>query len=147
MRRCMILDSWVSSTQVLFGQAKACIRVGWCTSLLGRASFCRSWSGEMQQSWYLNRQAQDQAGHNPRNELSVSQQQRKDVRREERKVCPPALGIKTAVPNNRRESKEVLKRMQKAVWSGTLNIARTFKVVTWKKDDWLYFPTIFLNLA
>ncbi|CAH3018259.1 unnamed protein product, partial [Porites evermanni] len=55
---------------------------------------------------------------------------RKDVRREERKVCPPALGIKTAVPNNRRESKEVLKRMQKAVWSGTLNIARTFKVVT-----------------
>ena len=130
-----------------FGQAKARIRVGWCTSLVGGASFCRLWRGEMQQSWYLNRQPQDQAGHNPRNELSGSQQQRKDVRREEPKVCPPALGIKTAVPNNRRESKEVLKRMQKAVRSGTLNIAGHLKLWLERKTIDCIFQRFFLNLA
>ena len=34
-------------------------------------------------------------------------------------------------------SKEVLKRMQKAVLSGTLNITRTFKVVTWETFDFI----------
>ena len=35
-----------SFSLVISGQAKACIRVGRCTSLLGRASFCRSWRCE-----------------------------------------------------------------------------------------------------
>ena len=34
-------------------------------------------------------------------------------------------------------SKEVLKRMQKAVLSGTLNIARTFRVVTRETFDYI----------
>ena len=38
-------------------------------------------------------------------------------------------------------SKEELKRTQKAVLSGTLNIARTFKVDL--RDDSLYFPTFY----
>ena len=41
---------------------------------------------------------QDQAGRYPRNELSVGQQQREEERREDHKVCPPTLGIETAVP-------------------------------------------------
>ena len=40
-----------NSSQVLPDQSEACTRVGWRTSFLGRASFCRSWRGEMQQSW------------------------------------------------------------------------------------------------
>ena len=40
-------------------------------------------------------------------------------------------------------SKEELKRMQKAALSGTLNIARTFKVVTWETID--CYRMIFLS--
>ena len=42
-------------------------------------------------------------------------------------TLPPSQSLYTIVGNR---SKEVLKRMQKAVLSDTLNIARTFKVVT-----------------
>ena len=62
-----------SSSLVISGQAKACIRVGSRTSLLGRSSVCRSWRCEMQQSWRSNRQPQDQAGHYTQNELSVGE--------------------------------------------------------------------------
>ena len=86
-----------SSTLILSSQAKACIRVEWRTSLLGRDSFCRSWRGEMQQSWRPNGQPQNQVGHYLRNEQSVGQQQRKEERREDGKVCNLTLAIKTAV--------------------------------------------------
>ena len=43
-------------------------------------------------------------------------------------------------------SKEVLKRMQKAVLSSMLNIARTFEVVTWETIDCI-FQWFLLNLA
>ena len=93
-----------SFTLILSSQAKACIRVGWRTSLLGRDSFCRSWRGEMQQSWRPNGQPQNQVGHYPRNELSVGQQQRKEERREDGKVCNPTLAIKTTVSWLRNET-------------------------------------------
>ena len=86
-----------SCTLILPGQTKACIRDGWCTSFLGCASFCSSWRGEMQQRWRSNRQPQDQAFRYPRSELPVGQQQREEERREDCQVCPPTLGIKTAV--------------------------------------------------
>ena len=87
----------------------------------------------------------------------MGQQQRGEERGEDLQVWPPALGIETAVPRLRgataqhhhrcpwewrREmdttmheivgsrSREVLRKMQKVVLSGTLNIARTFKVAT-----------------
>ena len=87
----------------------------------------------------------------------MGQQQREEERGEDPQIWPPALGIETAVPRLQdataqhhhrcpwgwaREmdttmheivgsrSREVLRKMQKAVLSGTLNIARTFKVAT-----------------
>ena len=88
----------------------------------------------------------------------MGHQQREEERGEDPQVWAPALGIETAAPRLRgataqhhhrcpwggwsREmdttmheivgsrSREVLRKMQKAVLSGTLNIARTFKVAT-----------------
>ena len=83
----------------------------------------------------------------------MGQQQREEERGEDPQVWPPALGIETAVPRLRgataqhhhrcpcgdghydardlgSRSREVLRKMQKAVLSGTLIIARTFKVAT-----------------
>ena len=46
-----------------------------------------------------------------------------------------------------RRSSEVLRNMQKAVLSGTLNIARTFKIATWEDYVFLVYTQFYFYLT
>jgi len=80
-----------SSSLVLCGQAKACVRVGWRISLLGRARFCTSWRCDARIVNYKTKRITTLEKSCP----WFNNREREKLR-EDCKVCPPPkLEIKT----------------------------------------------------